>query len=417
MALFTYRNFGGNYIIQFIEIEKMYGKHRAVNNFNLSIDEGEFVCFIGTSGSGKTTSMRMINRMVKPTRGNILIKGKNINTFNEVVLRRSIGYVIQQVGLMPHMSIYDNIVMVPKLLKYSSIEMETIAKDLMKKVNLPLELLDKYPHELSGGMQQRIGVIRALAANQDIILMDEPFGALDPITRNTLQRLVKSLQREMKKTFILVTHDMDEAISLADKIVIMDKGEIVQVGTPEDILMHPINDFVRDLVGEERLNQAMFDYETVERIMREPIKINENQNIKEAANLMFKTKVDDILVVNDDNVLVGRIDMRALTKRDAKHEKVKSILKEVTYILNNTKIRDAIFYVQELGNRNLSVVDAEGHLVGIITRGDIVSNMYDALWLDYAPEDEKELAVDSYFEEFEKVSSAHTVLEDDNDVH
>lgn len=391
----------------------MYGTHKAVHNFNLSIDKGEFVCFIGTSGSGKTTSMRMINRMVKPTSGSITINGVDIKKINEVKLRRSIGYVIQQVGLMPHMSIYENIIMVPKLLNYSKETMDLIAKDLMDKVNLPLELLDMYPNELSGGMQQRIGVIRALAANQDIILMDEPFGALDPITRNTLQRLVKKLQKDLRKTFVLVTHDMDEAISLADKIVIMDEGEIVQVGSPEDILMNPVNDFVKNLVGEERLSQAVFDYNTVESIMRTPVKINENKLIKDAADLMFKSKVDDILVVNDEGVLTGRIDMRALNKRLHKNEKVKTIVKEVTYILNDTLVRDAIFYVQDLGMRNLSVVNDQGELVGIITRSDIVSNMYDALWLDYMPDESDVLDVEAHFENFEKVNPAHTTSEDE----
>ena len=167
--------------------------------------------------------MRMINRMVKPTKGQILINGHDVRKINEVKLRRQIGYVIQQVGLMPHMTIYENIVMVPKLLKWDEDRMRKTAEYLMKRVDLPLDLFDKYPSELSGGMQQRIGVIRALAADQNIILMDEPFGALDPITRDSIQRLVKRLQVEMNKTIIFVTHDMDEALGMADKIVVMDE--------------------------------------------------------------------------------------------------------------------------------------------------------------------------------------------------
>lgn len=392
-------------MIEFKNVTKVYGAQKAVDGLNLTINDGEFVCFIGTSGSGKTTSMRMINKMVKPTSGKITINNIDINDIDDIGLRRSIGYVIQQVGLMPHMTIYENIIMVPRLLKWDEDRMQKTAYDLMERADLSLDLLDKYPSELSGGMQQRVGVIRALAADQNIILMDEPFGALDPITRDSLQRFIKRLQKEMNKTFVFVTHDMDEAINMADKIVIMDKGKVVQVGSPKDILMHPENDFVRHLVGEDRLNQASFDYETVEKIMREPVKINANQSIGQAVRLMRETRVDDILVVDDSGLLVGRIDMRVLSKRHSGNEKVSSIVKQVTYIFKDTPIRDAVFYIQDLSHRNLSVVDHDGKLVGIITRGDIVSNMYDAFWQDYEPESEEESESEE-LDKYEKVSDA-----------
>lgn len=390
-------------MIIFQNITKTYGTKKAVKNMNLTIEDGEFVCFIGTSGSGKTTSMRMINRMVKPTEGKIFINGEEIQKMNEVDLRRSIGYVIQQVGLMPHMDVYENIVMVPKLLKWPKDKMRTVAEDLMKRVDLPLDLLNQYPHALSGGMQQRIGVIRALAADQKIILMDEPFGALDPITRDSLQRLVKRLQKEMHKTIVFVTHDMDEALNLADRIVVMDHGEIIQVGTPKDILLNPVSDFVREMVGEDRLNQAAFEYDTVTKVMREPVKISENKTLGQVAKLMAKTRVDDVLVVNDDNVLVGRVDMRALTKRRSEDVLIKDIMKQVTYVHDDMVIRDAVYYIQELGHRNISVVDKEGKLLGIVTRGDIVSSVYEAFWSDYEPEVP---AYDDQFEDFDKVSDA-----------
>ena len=390
-------------MIKFQNITKTYGTKKAVKNMNLTIEDGEFVCFIGTSGSGKTTSMRMINRMVKPTEGKILINGEDIQTLNEVDLRRSIGYVIQQVGLMPHMDVYENIVMVPKLLKWPKDKMRTVAEDLMKRVDLPLDLLNQYPHALSGGMQQRIGVIRALAADQKIILMDEPFGALDPITRDSLQRLVKRLQKEMHKTIVFVTHDMDEALNLADRIVVMDHGEIIQVGTPKDILLNPVSDFVREMVGEDRLNQAAFEYDTVTKVMREPVKISENKTLGQVAKLMAKTRVDDVLVVNDENVLVGRVDMRALTKRRSEDVLIKDMMKQVTYVHDDMVIRDAVYYIQELGHRNISVVDKEGKLLGIVTRGDIVSSVYEAFWSDYEPEVP---VYDDQFEDFDKVSDA-----------
>ena len=196
----------------------------------------------------------MINRMIEPTEGSIEMNGKDVRNMNPVELRRSIGYVIQQIGLMPHMTIRENIVLVPKLLKWSKEKKDAKAKELIKLVDLPEDYLDRYPSELSGGQQQRIGVVRALAAEQDIILMDEPFGALDPITRDTLQDLVKDLQK-VRKNVYFVTHDMDEAIKLADKICIMSKGQIVQYDTPDNVLRYPANDFVREFIGQNRLIQ------------------------------------------------------------------------------------------------------------------------------------------------------------------
>ncbi|WP_305038661.1 ABC transporter ATP-binding protein [Erysipelothrix sp. HDW6B] len=390
-------------MIEFKNVTKTYGNKKAVDNVDIKIETGSFVCFIGTSGSGKTTTMRMINRMIDPSRGTILIDGEDIQKTNEVALRRKIGYVIQQIGLMPHMSIYENIVMVPKLLKWDETTMREKAETLMKRVDLPMELLDAYPSELSGGMQQRVGVIRALAADQDIILMDEPFGALDPITRDALQRLVKQLQRDMNKTIIFVTHDMDEALALSDKIVVMDHGKVVQQGSPKDILTSPANDFVRNLVGEDRLHQATFEYNSVEQLMIKPIKVNASVSIAETVRHMQQTRVDDILVVDDENVLIGRVDIRALMRRNNREDAVQTIMKQVTYIHNTTTIRDAIYYIQELGHRNISVVDSDGKLVGIVTRAAVVGAVYDAFWRDYEPQEDLEVIDD---ELSDKASSA-----------
>lgn len=377
-------------MIEFRNISKSYGKTEAVKKVNVTIDSGEFVCFIGTSGSGKTTMMRMINAMIKPTTGAILIDEVDISTIPEVELRRKIGYVIQQIGLMPHMTIYENIVMVPRLLKWSEETMRAVAEDLMQRVDLPLELLDAYPSELSGGMQQRVGVIRALAADQNIILMDEPFGALDPITRDSLQKLIKRLQKDLNKTVVFVTHDMDEALALSDKIVILSHGEIIQQGSPKEILTNPTNDYIKELVGEERLSQAIFEYETVEKIMIDPIKINQNITVQQAAKKMSETRVDDILVVDEQGVLVGRVDLFTLTSRHSPQTIVKDIMKEVTYISDVTSIRDAIYFIKDLGYRNISVVDSEGHLKGLVTRSAIVKTVYDAYWKNYEPQNEEE---------------------------
>ena len=374
-------------MIEFNNVSKSFVKGvKAVDSVSLTIDKGEFVCFIGTSGSGKTTSMRMINRMETPTEGTITIDGVDIQDRDEVQLRREIGYVIQQIGLMPHMSIYENITMVPKMLGWSEEKMRATAVDLMKRIDLDEKLLDAYPSELSGGMQQRVGVIRALAADQEIVLMDEPFGALDPITRESLQRLIKRLQKEMNKTIVFVTHDMDEALLLSDKIVVMSEGKVIQEGTPEQILTESANEFVENLIGEDRLSQAGFEYDTVEKIMlTDPITINENEKASVLAKLMKETRIDDILVVDDKHILRGRVDLYAMTQNTNRDVLVKDLIKKVTYVLNTTSIRDAIYYIHDLGYRNISVVDDKGRLVGLVTRSSIVGEVYDVFWKEYEP--------------------------------
>ena len=371
-------------MIEFKNVSKVYpGNQVAVENINLNINSGEFVCFIGTSGSGKTTCMRMINRMNEPSSGEILIDGKNIMQLNPVELRRSIGYVIQQIGLMPHMTIYDNIVMVPRLLKWNEDKLRPLAENLISKVDLPISYLDKYPSELSGGQQQRIGVIRALAANQDIILMDEPFGALDPITRDALQKLVKKLQKEMGKTFVFVTHDMNEALTLADKIVIMDKGHIIQQDSPENILKYPATDYVRELLGEEKLNEAKTSYNTVETIMiKNPVSIEENKTAFDAIKLMKDNRVDTLFVTDRENHLKGVVGIFDLSRIGRKLKPMKEIMTKPFSITNDTKIIEAIhdFYVIQV--KNIPVVDRNNKLVGLVTRASIVDTMYNNLWSD-----------------------------------
>src|SRR5699024_7256469 len=255
-------------LLEFKHVSKQYSDGTtAVNDLNLKIKKGEFVCFIGPSGCGKTTTMKMVNRLIDITQGSILVDDKDIREQDAVELRRSMGYVIQQIGLMPHMTIKENIVLVGTLLKWPKEKKDARARELLKLVNMPEEYLDKYPHELSGGQQQRIGVLRALAVNPPLILMDEPFGALDPISRDSLQEEFKKLQKELNKTIVFVTHDMDEALKLADKVVIMRDGEVVQADTPEEILRNPANEFVEEFLGKDRLIQGRPDVTTVGQIM------------------------------------------------------------------------------------------------------------------------------------------------------
>ena len=379
-------------MIEFKNVSKKYpGGKVAVDNINLSFNNGEFVAFIGTSGSGKTTCMRMINKMIRPTKGSIIINGENTKDINEVELRRKIGYVIQQIGLMPHMTIYENITIVPKLLKWSEEKQREVAANLIDKVDLPREYLDRYPSELSGGQQQRIGVIRALAADQNIILMDEPFGALDPITRDSLQRLVKKLQEDLGKTIVFVTHDMDEALSLADKIAILDEGKLIQFDSPENILLNPENSFVEDLLGKDRINQAKSKTQKVDEIMyKKPINIKYNATIGEALKLMRNKRVDLLFVTDDDNILKGFIDIFGISKIRQKDLTIESLIKEAKYIESGTLIREAIFLISECDYKNIPVVDNGNRLIGLFTRANIVDSVYNSEF----DEDEEELKED-----------------------
>lgn len=369
-------------MVEFKNVSKIYpGGKVAVENINLRIERGEFVCFIGTSGGGKTTTLRMINGMLIPTGGDITVDGKNIHDIDPIELRRSIGYVIQNIGLMPHMTIRDNITLVPKLLKWPKEKRDARAKELIKMVELPEEFLDRYPSELSGG-QQRIGVIRALAADQQIILMDEPFGALDPLTREALQRLVKRLQQQMGRTIIMVTHDMDEAIRLADRIVIMDQGHIIQNASPDDVLTHPANEFVANLIGPERLRQAKVNHLTAAEIMRpNPIKIHAQQNLGDALNQMHQYHVDSLMVVDDEDHLTGILDLKTLRNQQQPQLIIDDMKHAVPVKIKEDERLQMI--TEPLLERNweyVPVVDEQNHLKGIITRSALVDVIYDAVW-------------------------------------
>jgi osmoprotectant transport system ATP-binding protein len=369
-------------MLSFKNISKTYGgSKKAVDNISLDINEGEFIAFIGTSGSGKTTALRMINRMIEPTSGTITINGEDISKKNPVELRRGIGYVIQQIGLLPHMTIKENITLVPRLLKWSDEDKDEKARELIKLVDLPGEYLDRYPSELSGGQQQRIGVVRALAAEQNIILMDEPFGALDPITRDTLQDLVKELQKKLGKTFIFVTHDMDEAIKLADRIVIMSHGKVIQFDTPDEILRNPANDFVRDFIGEGRLIQDRPNMRTVQDAMIQPVSITVDKSINDCIALMREKRIDTIFVTDHNNKLLGFVDIEDINEGYRKGMDLIDLMNRDVYRIGvDSKLQDSVRTILKRNIRNIPVIDDNNKLIGLITRSNLVDIVYDTIW-------------------------------------
>lgn len=376
-------------MVEFKDVTKVYPKSKtpAVEDINTKIKKGDFCCFIGTSGSGKTTLMRMINRMNSITKGDVYIEGKNVKDFNPVSLRRHIGYVIQSNGLMPHMTIRDNIILVPKLLKWPQAKLDAKAKELIKLAELPESYLDRYPSELSGGQQQRIGVVRALAADQNLILMDEPFGALDPITRENLQDLVQRLQTKFGKTIVFVTHDMDEALKLATQIVVLHDGHKIQEGTPDDILQHPANDFVRNLIGEDRLAEAQYETVKVKSVMlTKPAKINLGASLTEALDKMKSSHVDTLLVVDDSNHLKGYISIEKLEQRYHQVSGVSDIVNKNIYTIGpDDYLRDNFNRILERNGQYVPVVDKNDKLVGIVTRSSLVNVVYETIWGDNNP--------------------------------
>ena len=237
--------------VEFRNVVKHFpgASYNALDHVSLQIEEGELVTVLGTSGCGKTTLIKLINRIHDADEGDIFVEGKNIKDIEPIALRRGIGYVIQQIGLFPHMTIYDNIATVPRILKWDRKKIDQRVTELLELVNLPAaEFKDRYPKQLSGGQQQRIGLIRALAANPRLMLLDEPFGAIDAINRSNLQDELLRIHRQSKKTFLFVTHDINEALKLGTKVLIMDRGQVQQFAPPEEIVAHPANAFVESLI-------------------------------------------------------------------------------------------------------------------------------------------------------------------------
>ena len=252
-------------MIELINIKKSFGNEGslAVSNISFNVKKGEFLGLIGESGSGKTTTLKMINRLEEPSSGEIKVKGKDILERDPDELRRNIGYVFQGIGLFPHYTVSENVSAVPELLKWGKHRITARCEETLGMVGLPIETYgNRYPSQLSGGQQQRVGVARALAAEPEVILMDEPFGALDPITRAELQEEVKRIHQHLNLTIIMVTHDMTEALLMADRIAVMKGGEILQIGTPHELLNHPNHEYVRKIVEmpkkrADRLEQLM----------------------------------------------------------------------------------------------------------------------------------------------------------------
>jgi osmoprotectant transport system ATP-binding protein len=291
-------------MIELDHVVKRYGGHGAVDGMTLTIEPRTLCAFVGPSGCGKSTTLRLINALIRPDEGAIRIDGEDIARIKPETLRRGIGYVIQSIGLFPHWNVADNIATVPRLLRWPAAKIEARIDELLDLLRLdPAQFRGKFPHQLSGGQQQRIGVARALAADPNIVLMDEPFGALDPPTREALQGEIRRIQAETKKTIVFVTHDMDEALRLGDRVAVMQSGKLVQYAAPAEILAKPANDFVRQFVGGADMSIRVLAVARVaERLTpdgaAEGDAISADASLKEALTLMM-TSGRQILPVTD----------------------------------------------------------------------------------------------------------------------
>jgi osmoprotectant transport system ATP-binding protein len=302
-------------------VGKAFGTTQAVDGVSLTIERGEFVVLIGPSGSGKSTLLKMINRLVEHDRGKILFKGEEIRSFRPEDIRRRMGYAIQSTGLFPHWSVARNIATVPELLGWPAARIAARVDELLALLGLdPQAYRGRYPHQLSGGQQQRVGVARALAADPEALLMDEPFGALDPITRQTLQGELARIHGASGKTIVLVTHDIDEALRLATRIVLLDHGRIVQAGTPAQLLAQPANDFVSDFIGRSDLGLKLLGLQTVAERVRagehaEGAAIATTMSLRDALSLFVERHVERLPVADAQGRVVGALHFADLLAR------------------------------------------------------------------------------------------------------
>jgi osmoprotectant transport system ATP-binding protein len=351
-------------MIEFKGITKDYGKTRALRDVSIIIPEGQITVLIGPSGCGKTTFLRLINRLVTPTSGQVLINGKDNAGIKAEDLRRGIGYAIQGVGLFPHWTVAENIATVPKLVHWNRLRVEKRVGELLELVGLSnKDYADRYPAELSGGQAQRVGVARALAADPPILLMDEPFGAVDPLTRIRLQNEFLRIQSSLKKTVIFVTHDLEEAIRVADGIAIMNAGEIIQYDTPENVLSKPANKYVHDFVGTDRALKRLSRFKVSDFIKKAPsVKLSEINKMPVHGNRFY-------WVTGDKGEFRGWLDEKMLSGADPADAVV---IPEGDFALpQDATLRQALSIMLGQGVRALPVVDGSGILQGEVTLADV----------------------------------------------
>ena len=369
-------------MVKFEHISLSYGNQQVIFDLSFEIPDGKFVVLIGPSGCGKTTTLKMINRLIQPNAGHIYIDGEDIAKQDKVTLRRRIGYVIQQIGLFPNMTVAQNICVVPKLLKYSKEQCDQIVRDMLAMVEMPYEqYANKYPSEMSGGQQQRIGILRALAASPPIVLMDEPFSALDPMTRRSLLQEVKGLQQKLHKTFIFVTHDMAEALDLADVIIFMDHGNIVQMAPPEEMLAHPASGQIQDFLGNFIDTHAQKEL-TAADFMRSGVStVSARRGVNECVSKMQRRNVDTLIVVDDQDRYQGTVSIADIRLTGHVVKTIEPLIRcNTPTVHTGDSAKDCFDLLISSGAPYLIVLNEEEKVDGIITKTSMTSAMAEQLW-------------------------------------
>ncbi len=366
-------------MIRFENVSKTYRgqTQEVVHDINMVIPKGQIVVLIGPSGCGKTTCLKMINRLVKLSSGHIYIDGEDIMNKDPIQLRRNMGYVIQQTGLFPHFTVRQNIEIIPTLQKTDKEVIAERTKKLMDMIGLdPDEYLDRYPTQLSGGQMQRVGVARAFATDPEIILMDEPFSAVDPITRSQLQDELLFLQANMKKTIVFVTHDMDEAIRLADKICILNDGVIVQYDTPEKIMKEPADDYVARFVGPNRIWSRPEFIRASDIMIKDPVAVPADLTLIKAIEIMRAERVDSAMVLDESRKFVGMVRANDIQAASDKQATCASIMRQPAAVATPGKnLVELLAAVNETGAKNIPVLKDNGQLAGLVTTSSLVTTM------------------------------------------
>jgi len=343
---------------------------KAVDGLSFDLEEGEICTLVGPSGCGKTTAMKMINRLIPITSGKILIDNQNVNRMDTIELRRNIGYVIQNIGLFPNMTIAENIATIPKLKGWDRSRIAEKVENLLEIVNLPAkEFMNRYPRELSGGQQQRIGVARGMAADPPIMLMDEPFGAIDPINREHLQDEFLKIQAKVQKTIVFVTHDIDEAIKMGDKICLLKNGKLVQFASPEKLLTEPVNEFAKDFVGGDRTLKRLNLLKIKTAMKMDPPVILQDESIEKAKSMLAELKLDHLIVVDNDKRLIGLLDKEELTKKADKVGDITQPTEAFSQVSSSLKDGLSEIFTHELGY--VIVVDEDKKVLGTLNEEGI----------------------------------------------
>lgn len=361
-------------MITFENVDKSYKDKLVLNKINLTINDGEFMVLIGSSGCGKTTLLKSINKLHSINGGDIKIDGVSIKQQDTIGLRRRIGYVVQDAGLFPHMTVAENIMTVLKINGYAPEQMDARIDELLTMVELdPVMYKNLYPCQLSGGQKQRVGVARAFATNPDIILMDEPFSALDPVTRSDLQDSIVKLQKQLHKTIVFVTHDMDEAIKMADRICIIQNGHIVQCDKPEKILKSPANDYVKNFIGKNRLWSNPEFIKAGDIMLKNPCKISSNRTIIQAMQVMNHAHVDSVLVTDNENKFAGIVWMEDLKDFQSYNAPITDFISEDYHVVNENMSLKDIINLDYKYYGIIPVVDNNDVLTGFLTKSRMLS--------------------------------------------